>query len=754
MRLSGIIILLFQVSALSLFSQNRTLRFSEPDINDRNEIILQIENPSSAGMNYTTLVRGRADAGNPEALTVYPEKAFFSSVGNEISIYNHFGCYSFDTENRIWSVNRFIPTVSDNQPVSPLSLRPLEFSPDGRFALFVREDEDFSSLMLYDRDKSQSVLVTDRLRKEYVHTLALWSPDSRYFIYRRGRDLYYFSMDQYQSGRIPAESFRNTGFRDIQSIQWEQGNYLYVLKDRLVYRIHSSEFFTRSFYSDPFRKGVVWGKIPISYDPAFDRFSIDRRGQNIFLLKNGREGMVFPLQSPPESISIQQTPILNSSETREIADFRWLNDGTLLALIRDKINDSSVVAAYRAGPGSGFIPIASGVIEGISVDPVTGNFALLKTESVDLYGSKSLTLEKSVGVNHTLYFFWGRNEYIALGEKLITTVSRETGQIRTVGLSQVEQSGFSPAGNLLAFSEGRWYEYKESLNWQLSDHSEVRPSRLGTAEYRIFLEDLRGPWYGSSLKIRNVDGFDTRDFIPLYHHNEAMPVPLQLTADSRTNPWYFDHGNRDENKEVSLVFNGVDTSEGVSDILKILNHYQIHGSFFLNGDFIHANPVETSLIASSGSTVGSLFYTWFDMSDPDYQIDQAFLKKGLARNEDDYFIATGREMAMLWHTPYYFINSEILETSESMEYIYVGTDLKIRDRNVFRPGSPGEMKEVLSLADDLLVKVGPGSVIPLTLGKVPGQDEYLFLLLPMIIEDLLSRGYTFVPLTDMIRNSR
>ena len=42
------------------------------------------------------------------------------------------------------------------------------------------------------------------------------------------------------------------------------------------------------------------------------------------------------------------------------------------------------------------------------------------------------------------------------------------------------------------------------------------------------------------------------------------------------------------------------------------------------------------------------------MSDPGYQIDKTFLKKGLARNEDDYFIATGHEMAQLWHTPYYY----------------------------------------------------------------------------------------------------
>jgi len=756
MRFLGFIVLLFTAFSLPLFSQVRTLQFSDPDINDSNEIILKIENPTTDGIRTNTLVRGHADTHVLEALTVYPERSFYAPSRNELILYNHMGCYSYNVPNKIWTLNSFIPSFSKDLPISPLSLKPLEISPDGRFVLYVRESDDFAALILYDRDRASSFLITDRVEKEYVHTLAKWSSDSKYFIYRRGRDLFYFSIDQYLSERVPAESFRSIGFKDIQSIQWVDGNYLFVLKDRLIYRIHSSEFFTRSFYSDPFRRGGVWARIPVQYDPAFDKFSIDRKGDSIFFEKKGLDGMVFPLQNESSTDNnIQQTPIINSSETYEIEDSFWLKDGTLIVSLFNRDKGSSFLACYSQKTGSGFRMVASGNIDGLTVNADGSSFALFRPDSVDLYDSQTMTVEKSIDMSHVLQFFWGRNEYIALGQNRILTIDRTTGNKRVAGLSQIDKAGFSPGGKLLGFSGGQWYEYDEALSWIASENHEIRPSHFGTEKYRIFLEDLSNHWYNSTLKIRSVDGFDTRDFIPLYRQFDKPGMPALMRAESRTNPWYFDHGNRNENKEVSLVFNAADTAEGVRDILKILKNYQIQGTFFLNGDFIHANPAETSLIAESGNTVGSLFYTWFDMSDPRYQIDKTFLKKGLAQNEDDYFITTGREMDMLWHTPYYFINSEILEASRSMKYIYVGTDLNIRDRT--EPGHSGDLlpeENALSLASDILEKVRAGSVIPFTLGKVKGQDEYLFQLLPMIIDELLRQGYNFVPLPDMIKNSR
>ncbi|MDC7239390.1 MAG: polysaccharide deacetylase family protein, partial [Spirochaetales bacterium] len=216
---------------------------------------------------------------------------------------------------------------------------------------------------------------------------------------------------------------------------------------------------------------------------------------------------------------------------------------------------------------------------------------------------------------------------------------------------------------------------------------------------------------------------------------------------SSSNLWYFDHGTGTDRKEIALVFNAVDSADGTPELLDQLYRYRVPATFFLNGDFIGGNPLETRMIAESGHTVGSLFYSMVDLSSA--QVDKNFLKKGLARNEDDYFIATGREMAMLWHTPGYFINSEILETSASMQYVFIGTDIPVNDRS----GSPGGYDAVAE-AEKLISRVRSGSILTLTIGSGEGQNEYLFRALPMIFDHLIREGYTFVDLQDMMNASR
>ena len=77
----------------------------------------------------------------------------------------------------------------------------------------------------------------------------------------------------------------------------------------------------------------------------------------------------------------------------------------------------------------------------------------------------------------------------------------------------------------------------------------------------------------------------------------------------------------------------------------------------MNGEFIRRYPDAVREIADSGHEVGSLFYAYFNMTDARFTVDSDFVKSGLARNEDDYYAATGRELSLLWHAPYYIVNS-------------------------------------------------------------------------------------------------
>lgn len=186
-RIISLFILILSFTVL-LPAQNRQLEFIDPDINDLNEIIMTVKLPSLSGNTYSTLVRGHADHSSAAALTLFPEKSFYFPSRKELMVYNHFGCYSYSGDNGQWQEMSFMPSFSSGESLSPLSLRALEMSPDGRYAAYIREDDgDTASLILYDRDMKVSLTVTSRLKREYLQKMVTWAPDSKYFIYRRGR---------------------------------------------------------------------------------------------------------------------------------------------------------------------------------------------------------------------------------------------------------------------------------------------------------------------------------------------------------------------------------------------------------------------------------------------------------------------------------------------------------------------------------------------------------------------------------------
>jgi peptidoglycan/xylan/chitin deacetylase (PgdA/CDA1 family) len=205
----------------------------------------------------------------------------------------------------------------------------------------------------------------------------------------------------------------------------------------------------------------------------------------------------------------------------------------------------------------------------------------------------------------------------------------------------------------------------------------------------------------------------------------------------------------------------VDTVEGFTDILTDLHEYGIRASFFVNGEFMRRNPDAVRELADSGHEVGSLFFSYFNMTDARYRITRDFIKQGLARNEDQYFKLTagegrqGKELALLWHAPYYFVNSEIIAASREMNYTYVGYDVDPLDWVPRDDEGGGMYLPVPDLVERLMAKKKPGSIIPIRIGIVNGgREDYLFQHLDLLINGLISRGYRVVPVSTLIEHAK
>jgi peptidoglycan/xylan/chitin deacetylase (PgdA/CDA1 family) len=259
--------------------------------------------------------------------------------------------------------------------------------------------------------------------------------------------------------------------------------------------------------------------------------------------------------------------------------------------------------------------------------------------------------------------------------------------------------------------------------------------------------------YASLVMVREAKGLGTT---PMFPPESTVYEAFPRTGDP-VDFKNFTHGAQLRRREVSLVFNAIDSAEGLMPILNTLSAYKIRATFFVNGEFMRRYPDMVREIADSGHEVGSLFYAYFNMTDSRFAVDRAFVKGGLARNEDDYFAATGRELSLLWHAPYYIVNSEIIAGGAEMNYAYVGRDVDSYDwvaasesldgRGIYLPAA--------DIVEHIVTEKKPGSIIPLRIGVGEGRrDDYLFQKLDLVINELARRGYEIVPVSSLIEHAR
>ena len=182
----------------------------------------------------------------------------------------------------------------------------------------------------------------------------------------------------------------------------------------------------------------------------------------------------------------------------------------------------------------------------------------------------------------------------------------------------------------------------------------------------------------------------------------------------------------------------------------------ITSTFFVSGDFIRKFPEALADLSNSGHEVGSLFFVNFNMTDARFRIDKAFIRDGLARNEDEYFQATGNELTTLWHAPFYVVNSTIIDAGKEMNYRYVGRDIDsldwvTKDNNA----AASVYLSAHELAERLIKLKRPGSIIPIDVGVPNGRrDDYLFSKIDGVIDSLIKKGYQLVTVSELVENAK
>ena len=738
--------------------------FSGLDLSAGDRLLFSARTPSTTFGTFDTLFLADAKSRKMRQLTFFPEDVQLLQDKDVLQIENRFGVFRSDADYRNIAPLAMFPSFVAGSQIQSGTVSPMQTSPDGRFLLYLQTTSAaYGDLTLLNVTTGVQTVIAPKVELSLQWLPAVWSPDSRFIVYTKASGLYYYSVEQMQDRRVLSEALRRMGDGTIANVQWGSSGTLYYVSGVIVYAIDPNELFTRALYAGFLKIGTVVGKIPFDFDANFDSLWVSPDGKNLLLNKGGRNVFLYYLTLDDFHASgvPLSLPYLALPRDTTVKKVIWSTANVVTMLCENRAGGVRGTAVYRltqdaqATYGAFTRMDDAGVLD-ITLSPDGSRAALMTADGVTWKDYATWKDRGKMAHPSPLHVLWlSDDELLVAGAYFIERYAVMAGTTTLVALSQTGDFGHAKTGQaVLVRTRDRIFTFDEASGaWAPAKDFAVRDKSVASDSFRVYLEASARGSYANLLMVRDARGFGTT---PLFPPETFLYEPFPAVDDSMDFA-NVSHGSRIRQREVSLVFNAVDSAEGLTRILNTLSAYKVRATFFVNGEFIRRYPDAVKEIAESGHEVGSLFYAYFNMTDSRFTVDHDFVKAGLARNEDDYFAATGRELSLLWHAPYYIVNSEILSAAAEMNYTYAGRDLDSYDWVAATDSNQarGIYMRAADLVERIIAQKKPGSIIPLQVGAGDGRrEDYLFQRLDILINELFRRGFDIVPVSALIEHAR
>ena len=743
-----ILILIF----LNITFLHAQVKFENPQINAESKVLFTVNHKLGGTVSYKTLFM--ADATQSEStriLTCFPEKMELLSNGSVLQVRNRYGTarYSVADSTLSW-IKR-----EDSIPADAKAMLPQAVSPDGKWACFVKKTDAASGeLYLKNMSTLEEFLLNDKCDFDYDEVPAKWAGDGSVFVYEKAGNLYFGDPKAIYQKVQMGEEFRKIGEGTINCVQWANGKYLIYINRDLVYKISAKELYTRGLYSPVVGIGIVIGRLPIGFDSHKDKFWVSPQVNQIVTVSANSVISSYKINGTASSYftSVYSKPFKDISASAVDYDVFFCSDGSqilwvnLIGLLDGKRNSS----VYRLSSElKELIRVENATRPLLSPDGRKIVFASQKFAFVYDLGTW-LELGRISGEKVYSYAWSGSNLLYIGGESTVREWKAENNRFSKDGkmlfLSSAHTAFWKPnAENIVcaqsATNKATFYDYDPFKNvWQTSaddsrtsfefmKKAEVSVYAVQNARYRVYTGLTDNKLYENALYIRNFSGNGT-----------SYAVYPETVKPS------------DERKKVALIFDAIDSADGLTHILAVLANYDIKATFFLNGEFIRRYPQECKQIIESGHDCASMYFSVTDLTEKGFIIDENFIRRGLARNEDEFYAATGRELSLLWHAPFYKANSEIKKAGELSGYKYIEAGRLSLDSYTLEKAADGK-KWYLSARDLVKLYVDsaePDMIIPVTVGLSDGtRRDFLYEKLSLLIGDFLDFGYEFKLVRDL-----
>ena len=730
------------VIAIAAFPVLANVSFESLDLNGEDQLLFTAKHEIPGTPVYQSLFMTRLGKNktedSPKIMTCFPEQMELLNGGKTLQLRNRYGTAWYDTNSRslswITSANRI--------PVEYTHTGVVSESPDGKWICFVRQTKNaLGQLVLQNVLTQEQQVIVESTAFSYEKVPVKWAKDSACFLYEKNTSVYFLTPDAaFKNVQLP-EEYRKIGKGTISCVEWTDRNELLYIDSDIIYRIRENELYTRGLYAALVGSGTIVGRLPAKFSPLRDRFWVSPDGQNLVLVTGDNLVSFYSIVTTGyDFVKINSIFPLNTIKGSPLDfDVYWTSEKKpvmWIALLNYSSGRKSS-SVYRIGSSMELLlDVMSSAKPQLSPDKK--QVAFTGGNSIYVYDVDSWKQVNRLSGESVISFVWASPSLLYVGgSKSVRLWNTDplSASESVLFLTSVDEAYWS-GGRVVARygSENNYYAYEPLKNVWNKMSSQPEAELLHSEKngrFRVFTGSAQNKRYRNAIYVRSL----SRNVItyPVFPETDLVtPAP----------------------KKVAFAFDAMDNAEGLARVLYVIDEFDVPATFFLNGEFIRRYPTETNQIVSSGAECASSFYSTADLTEKHFVIDENFIKRGLARNEDEFFAATKHELSLLWHAPWYKDTPLMKRSGSDAGYRYVSAFTKYSDTSSFE-GSARNVKtpyyDAGQIIDLLVGSLTDGMVIPVNVGKGYGtRQDYLFEKLDLLVSAILDSGYEIVSLREVV----
>lgn len=710
------------------------IKFGDADINNNDEILYTIRQEIPGAFSYRSLFKAKiqdgAVSGEPALISCFPEQMELLCGGKILQVRNRYGTAWIDLAEKSVEWKKYSAEV----PVNSMRLSKVSVSPNSEWICYAEKNGYATGkLFLKNINSSKEICLDENSSFNYENVSVKWAADSSVLVYAKNGNVYFCNPSAVARGVEVDEKFRKIGPGTINSVNWTDGKFLVYIDSDLVYKISSKELYTLGLYSGIIGKGQMVGRLPSQFMASKDNFSVNNDVSSMVLVQNGKIFTYFKInRNTCDYLDIVYSgPYVDLSASLLESEILWDLNGSPIVWMRmlpyggQKIKSSVYHLENRL---SKFLDISDSGKPAVSPDGK--NCAFYSGSSVYIYDTKNWKRVNRIEGENVVSLLWENNSTLIIGgDRTIRSWKIFEQNPEILAVSSVV-NGFWNNDEIIADSgNGKFFVFNEDKKTWVQKESDFsrRSNALRNERYRLFCGETANPVFENALYIRTLFG-------------KAVTKPVYSESVKKV----------PERKKIALAFDAYDNADGLTRVLYTLNRYLVTGTFFLNGEFIRRYPNETKQISLSRNECASMFFSTSKLTQPGFVVNEDYIRRGLARNEDEFNAVTGKELSLMWHAPYYAVSEKIIQDGKKAGYDYIDIKNSVCDSVTLEQAVNGNGKYLCpgELIESYVKTLDEGEkVIPVTVGISRGtRESYLYDNLDLLISAILDAGYEIVPL--------